>query len=545
MTPSRARPGIVAEPAEADVVKLIFQLYEQSSGLEAVAKEIRARGIPAPKGGPYWRANTVSKVLTNPLHAGLIAHEGKYIQGAHWDERLVDPNTFFRIQELLRSRRRFSGRTHGCPEALLGRLTWCAECKSRLVLVHRLGKNYGYRCRGPKLDIDCETRPYVRGEFLEQRVRDLLLEYASKPEVLEEARRVALGLFKKEYANGNEETRVRDELAKLQKHRDAAAAQYTDGALSEQLLQSIDRQVNEQAFKLERRLSELMAVGDSRRTLEEDFAKVEGLLADLPRLWEEASPERRRALCEALIERVEVGLAQGAVSIRVLFKYLPEQRFMLPIGFQWRRIRKGKFCARITRRQLAYLALVADGLNDKAIRKRFQVSSSTVNTLRNRAIDAMGAENEREAAVLAASLIAQWRDLLPLEGRVQQAKAAADSTYPKRTDFPSRPGRRAHCQPGGPGQRLSRGYCGWQKTKGQHQAQSPSGGSSSCKGSRPWLAKSRGTLNRTASARLSSACRGRPGRTTWSRQADQIAASVSGTAATGAEPARDSQTQEG
>ena len=77
------------------------------------------------------------------------------------------------------------------------------------------------------------------------------MEYASKSEVLEEAKRGALGLLEKEYANGNKETRVRDELAKLQRQRDAAAAQYTDGALSEQLLQSIDRQVNEEAFKLE------------------------------------------------------------------------------------------------------------------------------------------------------------------------------------------------------------------------------------------------------------------------------------------------------
>ena len=53
--------------------------------------------------------------------------------------------------------------------------------------------------------------------------------------------------------------------------------------------------------------------------------------------------------------------------------------------------------------------------------KQFQVSNATVNTLRNRAIDALGAQKEREAAVLAASLIAQWRDLLPLEGRCQKS----------------------------------------------------------------------------------------------------------------------------
>lgn len=62
-------------PKEADVVKLIFDLYingeEKRSGMKSIARKLNELKIP-PIRHEYWQKETIHSIITNPVYAGII-----------------------------------------------------------------------------------------------------------------------------------------------------------------------------------------------------------------------------------------------------------------------------------------------------------------------------------------------------------------------------------------------------------------------------------------------------------------------------------------
>lgn len=58
-------------PVEAAVVRRIFQLRVEGKGEVAIARELQARGVAAPRGGASWGKTSVGRILRNPAYIGV------------------------------------------------------------------------------------------------------------------------------------------------------------------------------------------------------------------------------------------------------------------------------------------------------------------------------------------------------------------------------------------------------------------------------------------------------------------------------------------
>jgi hypothetical protein len=57
---------------EAQIVRLIYELYLSGLGVHLMRKELENRGIPAPNGGVRWREVTVLAILKNEKYNGTL-----------------------------------------------------------------------------------------------------------------------------------------------------------------------------------------------------------------------------------------------------------------------------------------------------------------------------------------------------------------------------------------------------------------------------------------------------------------------------------------
>src|SRR5262245_59256278 len=61
---------LVPDGRKAEVVRLIFALYEGGHSLYAIAEALRVRGVPSPFGRPCWTRTVLQRLLSNRRYVG-------------------------------------------------------------------------------------------------------------------------------------------------------------------------------------------------------------------------------------------------------------------------------------------------------------------------------------------------------------------------------------------------------------------------------------------------------------------------------------------
>ncbi len=426
-TEARVRPGVVPEPKEAAVVKLIIELYRKGWALTPIARELEKRGIRAPEGGTRWHPGIVRSILRRPLNAGLIHHEGRYIKGAHYPHRLIEPEEFYEILEEMGRRKPFPPRSLSCPQAPFANLVYCAECGKRMYVTNRV-EYRAYRCDAPtRSGTPCSSRPYVRTDHLETRAVREIERIARNPGVVAAARQEAARLLEEQYKACPETTeRLEAELVDVEKKWEALAERHAEGRLSDELLEAYDRTLSTQKNELRLRLTQTAGRDAAMAERKGQARRAFALLGDFPALWSQMEPEEKRALVQAVVERVTVGRADGRVRVRLKLYFMDEVVFDLPVGGQWQRARTGVAKPPLFPRQLAYLALVSDGFTDAQIAAKWQMRLASVRRNRYAAVQGMGVATVDEAIAKLGTALDEWRHMLPLEGRHGRPKASQD-----------------------------------------------------------------------------------------------------------------------
>ena len=95
-------------PEEAEVIRTLFELYEQLGTVTAVTKEAARLGLRSKRrigrdgilrGGSILGRGQVHHVLSNPVYAGRIRHKSQVHAGRH--DAIIDPVRFDAIQDRL------------------------------------------------------------------------------------------------------------------------------------------------------------------------------------------------------------------------------------------------------------------------------------------------------------------------------------------------------------------------------------------------------------------------------------------------------------
>jgi DNA invertase Pin-like site-specific DNA recombinase len=163
--------GLVAIPAEVEVVRRIFRLAAGGTSQQAIVRELE--GVPTIRGG-RWHQGTIGRILVNPVYRGLVVHDGEEFPGLH--EPIIDEETWEKVQETREVRRRTPGQGRGRPPVARhlfrkGMLR-CGECGESMI--PRSGRdrtrdaNYEvYRCYGRHRDPASCSMPPVRRDQID------------------------------------------------------------------------------------------------------------------------------------------------------------------------------------------------------------------------------------------------------------------------------------------------------------------------------------------------------------------------------------------
>lgn len=70
--------NLIIETYEAEIVKLIFQLYLDGYSVVGICKELNNRNILSPTGNPNWAKRTIEKILNNEKYTGDVLNFKTY-----------------------------------------------------------------------------------------------------------------------------------------------------------------------------------------------------------------------------------------------------------------------------------------------------------------------------------------------------------------------------------------------------------------------------------------------------------------------------------
>lgn len=143
----RMRNGrLEIHPEEAEVVRMIFSLYLDGFGCQAIANRLQRMGIPS-VGGPVWHHTMIAYVINNEHYCGNLLLQKTFVtdhltkrkrinrgelerihvKGTH--EAIIDPDTFRKVQEIYRMRREhYCSKKHAAEPYLFTGILKCAKC---------------------------------------------------------------------------------------------------------------------------------------------------------------------------------------------------------------------------------------------------------------------------------------------------------------------------------------------------------------------------------------------------------------------------------
>jgi site-specific DNA recombinase len=144
---------VVRKDETVDVIKLIFYLYLQGKGIEAIARHLDSLGYPTPaqiagkkNAGQYWQGTSVKLILKNPHYVGDLVQGrskvrsvvdktrddipiGEWIVIPNSHEPIISKEDFETVQDMLKSRykKRPKAKKH-----LFTNVIYCSDCGTSL-----------------------------------------------------------------------------------------------------------------------------------------------------------------------------------------------------------------------------------------------------------------------------------------------------------------------------------------------------------------------------------------------------------------------------
>ena len=127
----------IVNPEEAKIVREIYDLYLQGNSMHQIANHLIKINAPNKRGGK-WQTATIYSILTNTLYIGKISYKGKgnkeaqFIVDTDKYERIIDEDTFNRVQELLKGRRKNTLRHYPKENTYFLSFLSCNKCGKKL-----------------------------------------------------------------------------------------------------------------------------------------------------------------------------------------------------------------------------------------------------------------------------------------------------------------------------------------------------------------------------------------------------------------------------
>ena len=204
------------DPATAPIVREIFDLYANGKTQRQIVDILNEKGYRTSKGMPF-RLGSISGILVNRKYIGIYSYEDIEIKGGI--PAIIDDQTFDKVQEMLKTNKRATGRMKAPVYYMLTGKLFCGHCGSSMCGesgTSHTGTIYNYyKCSDRKKRGNC-TKANEKKDFIEQLVVRKTIEEIMQPGVIQEIAYKVAELAEKAFNDKSRLLSLQSELKAVQ-----------------------------------------------------------------------------------------------------------------------------------------------------------------------------------------------------------------------------------------------------------------------------------------------------------------------------------------
>ena len=172
------------EPKDA-IVREIFSRVACGEAFADIAADLNSRCITTSRGKP-WGKNSFHALVTNERYTGTYIYGDIRVPGGI--PRIVSDELFYKVQEVLKTKKNPQGRHRVNGDYTLTGKLFCGKCKSPMVGMsgtsHTSEKHYYYACQKKRTEKTCDKKN-VQRDAIEEVVARAIKQYALQDDVIE------------------------------------------------------------------------------------------------------------------------------------------------------------------------------------------------------------------------------------------------------------------------------------------------------------------------------------------------------------------------
>ncbi len=174
----------IDEPKDA-IVREIFARVACGDTFVDIAKSLNDRGIKTSRGNK-WGKCSFHSILKNERYRGVYIYEDIRIENGI--PRIVSDELFFKVQEVLKTKKNAQGRHRAFGDYLLTGKLFCGRCGSPMTGTSGTSKtgtlHYYYTCQKRRVEHRCD-KSNVQRDSIETAVARAIKDYVLKDDVIE------------------------------------------------------------------------------------------------------------------------------------------------------------------------------------------------------------------------------------------------------------------------------------------------------------------------------------------------------------------------
>lgn len=303
------------EENQAPIVRQIFEWYISGYGLKTIADMLNSMNFPGSKQGVLWKADNIRYMLKNDRYIGNAMFQKSYvtetlphIKKRNYGEKqkyfvsgvnqqIVDKETFYAAQKLLKSRHR-DFETNVYP---LSKKVFCGKCGATYKRRNRRSGAF-WLCRTHDINAShCENGIIVESDIYSAFIRlhnKLLNNYK---QILLPLQTALQDLRLRKFSGQTQVMDIHKEIAKLREQTHVLARLKTKGFLDEAKYIEQTNELNAKISKLQSELKRLTRSDDEDETIDQ----IE-MLTDFFEKRENPMTEFEESVFESIVDNIVV-----------------------------------------------------------------------------------------------------------------------------------------------------------------------------------------------------------------------------------------------
>lgn len=182
---------------KAPIVHEVFRRVAEGEQYAAIARDLTARGIRSNYGKEFGRTS-LQAMIHNEKYRGV--YQFAEVRVENGIPRIVDDDLFYRVQEVVKTKKNPEGAVRNSGDYLLTGKLFCGHCRSPMIGVSgtsRTGNpHHYYKCQKKHRTKDCQKKN-VRRDDIETAVTKALMNYALTDEAIEKVADFTMDYFKR------------------------------------------------------------------------------------------------------------------------------------------------------------------------------------------------------------------------------------------------------------------------------------------------------------------------------------------------------------